>query len=99
MTTEPVLVYHFENTAKFYLGCEPAHPCPVSGNPLEPVYNLFSIADNTGMKRTKYASDISREQFAGTSSFFQKLIGKTALSKLLHPFQQNFQSCAEVFYK
>lgn len=36
MTSEPVLVYHFENTNKFYLGCEPADPCPISGNPLVP---------------------------------------------------------------
>lgn len=34
MTKEPVLVYHFENTNKFYLGCEPADLCPMSGNPL-----------------------------------------------------------------
>ena len=31
---------------------------------LEPVYDFFSIADNTQMKRTKYSSDLSREQFA-----------------------------------
>jgi hypothetical protein len=36
MTKEPMLVYHFENTNKFYLGCEPADPCPMSGNPLVP---------------------------------------------------------------
>jgi len=36
MTKEPVWVYHFENTNKFYLGCEPADPCPMSGKPLVP---------------------------------------------------------------
>ncbi len=41
MSNGQVFVYHFEKTFKFYLGCELAHPCPLSGTPLLPYSATF----------------------------------------------------------